>query len=227
MAEWECKFAGLHWHPLRGSAVAVVWKKTTDCTPDVIERRYIRDDPGDVPTGIAAEAAAFRVTIGKTSHIVAAVSRARDVRWTDKFSHDLLKLMLEEKVRRMGVHSCGGYDLALAERATAIFANVVSVKVAMTPAMMPADYDATRAAVVGEVFNIAGSELSSYIHAPVNLMVFGRVVKDEANYKITGKQSERPLTNAWFSMMSCLSARRLDKLPLAKHGWRNNGLGPK
>ena len=162
VAEWECNFAGSGVR--EASAVAVAWKNTTACTPDVSQLRYICDIPGDVPTGIPAEAAAFKVTIGEKSHIVAAVSRARDVGWTEKFSNDLRKLMVQEKVRWLGVDG-SGQDDQLARAASAVFANVVSVAAGSHPFGVRSAYDESRAAVAADVFRIAGSELPSLLHA--------------------------------------------------------------
>ena len=185
-ADRECKFAGVG--GAEGFAVAVVWKNTDSCRPDVEQLGCICD----APTGIPAEAAAFKVTMGEKAHIVAAVSRASDVGWTDDFSKDLRKLMLEKKVRWLGVHS-SGLDEELADAATAVFANVVSVQVESQPWAAKQGYDETRAAVAGEFFGIHGSELSSFIHAPVYLMTFGGAVKDEVNYKIPGKKTRSSL----------------------------------
>ena len=128
-ADRKCEFAGVG--GAEGFAVAVVWKNTNSCKPDVEQLGYICDTPNDIcdtPIGIPAEAAAFKVTIGEKSHIVAAVSRARDVGWTENFSNNLRKLMVQEKVRWLGVDS-SGQDDQLARAASAVFANVESVAV--------------------------------------------------------------------------------------------------
>ncbi len=190
-ADRECKFAGVD--GAEGSAVAVVWKNTDSCKPDVEQLECICD----ASTGIPAVAAAFKVTIGKTAHIVAAVSRASDGGWTDDFSKNLRKLMLENKVRWLGVHS-SGLDKELADEAAAVFANVVNVQVESQPlACRPKDgYDEARAAVAAAFFGIEGSDLSSFIHAPAYLMLFGGAAKDsddDVNYKIPGKKTRSPL----------------------------------
>ncbi len=226
-AEWECNFARFI-GGREGSAVAVAWKNTTACTPDVSQLRYICDNPGDVPTGIPAEAAAFKVTIGEESHIVAAVSQARDVdvSWTDEFSKNLRNLMLEKQVRWLGVHSSGPDELA--DAATAVFANVVSVQVESQPWAQRTDYDATRAAEAGAFFGINEIELPRLIHAPVYLMAFGGAFEDDVNYKIPGTNLEK-LTDSfklWYGIMSGDSVRRLDKIPLAKNSWLDK-IGPR
>jgi len=143
-----------------GFAVAVVWKNTDSCRPDVEQLGYICD----APTGIPAEAAAFKVTMGEKAHIVAAVSRASDGGWTDDFSKDLCKPMLENKVRWLGVHS-SGLGKELADEAAVVFANVVNVQVDSQPlACRSKDgYDEARAAEAAAFFGIEGSDLSSFI----------------------------------------------------------------
>ena len=228
-ADRKCEFAGVG--GAEGFAVAVVWKNTNSCKPDVEQLGCICDTPNDIcdtPIGIPAEAAAFKVTMGEEAHIVAAVSQARDVDvgWTEEFSKNLRNLMLEKQVRCLGVHSSGPDELA--DAATAVFANVVSVQVESQPWAQRTDYDATRAAEAGAFFGINEIELPRLIHAPVYLMAFGGAFNDDANYKIPGTNLAT-LTDSyklWYGIVSGDSVRGLDKIPLAKNSWLDK-IGPR
>ncbi len=90
--------------------------------------------------------------------------------------------MLENKVRWLGVRS-SGLDKELADEATAVFANVVSVQVESQPlaCRLKDGYDEARAAVAAAFFGIDGSDLSSFIRPPFYLMISGGAVKHEVN----------------------------------------------